>query len=525
VSAALVEAAVEPLGARPAFATPRTPSRASHGPAIGVLARAMGRPLMPWQQHVADVATEVLDDGSWAYRVVIVTVPRQSGKTTLLTPLFCERCMTRPDALTWHTAQTRQDARDSFIEASKLLARSPLRPPRVAVRRSNGSEGFTFPNGASWRVFAPTEDALHGKANELVAVDEAWAQRGTRGADLEQAILPTFTTTGGQLLIVSTAGDAESTWLRELVERGRAAVASGVDQGVALFEWALPAEFVPEVTAGLENRAVDEAGYERALTRVLDAHPAYGFPGSTMRLAALRTAADVMAPGEFLRAYANVWTLAAERVIPASAWDGCRLPGPWDRPTGDVAVGFDVALDGSSSSIVTTWDGVDDDGSPRRFVSVEDDRPGYRWVTAALVDLVERVRPVAVTYAGSGPVTSIADEAARAGVRLSPDRGLTARDYSTACQAALASIVSGSWAHLGGTVLDEATAGAGTKTLGDGWAFSRRESAGSIASLVAATAASWGLDHPDDKSLPAPVVVARRRPGVVGRRRPASRPA
>jgi hypothetical protein len=194
MTAQAIERPSRVVPASPLFATARTPGRRSDGRAIGVLAASMGRPLAPWQQLVADVATERLDDGSWAYQVVVVTVPRQSGKTTLITPFASHRCLICPDALTWYTAQTRQDARDNFGEAVKLLKRSPLRPPRTKVRLSNGSEGVTYPGGATWRVFAPTPDALHGKANEQVTVDEAWAFDGVRGLALEQAILPTFTT-------------------------------------------------------------------------------------------------------------------------------------------------------------------------------------------------------------------------------------------------------------------------------------------------------------------------------------------
>ena len=43
---------------------------------------------MPWQQLVADVGTELVEDESGrlvpAWREVVVTVPRQSGKTTLV---------------------------------------------------------------------------------------------------------------------------------------------------------------------------------------------------------------------------------------------------------------------------------------------------------------------------------------------------------------------------------------------------------------------------------------------------------
>ncbi len=49
------------------------------GPAVGMVARRLGMELMPWQQHVADVAFEVNPEtGRLAYREIVLTVPRRS---------------------------------------------------------------------------------------------------------------------------------------------------------------------------------------------------------------------------------------------------------------------------------------------------------------------------------------------------------------------------------------------------------------------------------------------------------------
>ena len=48
------------------------------------MAEALGWPLMGWQRYVADVAGEIDPaTGLFAYAAVGLTVPRQSGKTTL----------------------------------------------------------------------------------------------------------------------------------------------------------------------------------------------------------------------------------------------------------------------------------------------------------------------------------------------------------------------------------------------------------------------------------------------------------
>ena len=76
---------------------------------------------MPWQRHVADVVMELLPDGTLCYDRVVVTVPRQAGKSTLLLAILTHRCQADlpggrldvgPQKQTVvYTAQTRNDAR------------------------------------------------------------------------------------------------------------------------------------------------------------------------------------------------------------------------------------------------------------------------------------------------------------------------------------------------------------------------------------------------------------------------------
>ena len=60
------------------------------------MADKLGQPFMPWQRLVADVGCEIDPvTGLPAYREVRVTVPRQSGKTTLFLAWQVNRCVSR----------------------------------------------------------------------------------------------------------------------------------------------------------------------------------------------------------------------------------------------------------------------------------------------------------------------------------------------------------------------------------------------------------------------------------------------
>jgi hypothetical protein len=71
---------------------------------------------MPWQRYVADVGGEVDERGRFVYSLVIVTVQRQAGKTTLKQAQAVQRAAQGPNRRVWDTAQTGQDARDKHRE-------------------------------------------------------------------------------------------------------------------------------------------------------------------------------------------------------------------------------------------------------------------------------------------------------------------------------------------------------------------------------------------------------------------------
>lgn len=485
-------------GAAPQWATQRSFDRPTYGPAAAKLAEILGTPFMPWQRYCADVALEVMPDGSWAYQLAVITVQRQAGKTTFTGPVSLHRALTVRNGRTWLTAQRRQDARDTWMDFVQRVRQSPLRA-MAEIRESNGGEALTLPSGGTFRVFAPTEDALHGKANHLVTVDEGWAMTYLQGLGLEQAIFPTFTTTGGQLCLVSTAGTAESVWLRGYVDRGRAAVEADRRSGICYFEWSLPAAHVEEVTAGLDADST-QVQRDRAIDLIVAAHPANGY---TLQRSAVAQAADVMRPAEFLRAYGNVWTMTADTVIPAHLWSAGRAEIPRPEP-GQLALGYGVALDRSDAAIGAAWR----DGEDRICVDVITHAPGAAW----LPDRLRQVAPAwraPVGYDRNGPALAVADELARDTDPLALI-GTQTREHALACSTLLAAIEDGRLRHPGDPVLDAAVAAAATRTLGDGFAWSRRTSAASIAALDAVTAALWALDH-GPEAMPAPALYVRNR--------------
>lgn len=472
------------MNAPPRFATPRNPLRPTIGGAQRELADALGTPYMPWQRHVADVAGEIDPaTGRMAYSLVVLSIQRQAGKTTLLRSTGVHTAL-QNDGRAWYTAQTRNDARDNWMEAVTQVERSIL-GEAVKTRLTNGSESLGVPvTGGFFRVFAPMPDALHGKQSDRVFVDECWAFSRERGKELMQAIVPTQATRKApQVWLVSTAGTDDSTWLKDTIERARAG-----GEGIAFFDWGIGDDVDPE-----------------DLDAVCAAHPAYGH---TITREAIEAAYSTMDSEEFARAYGNRWTTALRRIIDRRAWSEL-VAGTTDTiaASSPVAFGVDLAPNRSVASIAVCGGSV----FGRPIVEMVAHLDGVGWVQERLRELVAKHDPVAVVVDPVGPAAALVDairtsdderdEPVRARLVTTGPRSLTAGTLRLfdAIHEPKTPPVLGIRRH---DALDAAADSVGRRSLGGGWTWDRN-GASPISPLMAVTLAWWGFDHPSE--LPAPV--------------------
>lgn len=453
-----------PTSAAPRYATDRDPQLPTFGGHVDQVMAALGHPPMPWQQHVNAVANEVLPDGSFRYSTVILTVPRQAGKTTLLGGMKTHRAMTVQDFRAFYTAQTGQAARDTWYEWQRVL--SAKMPGRWRFRLSNGEETARWEaTGGFIRAFPPTPDSLHGKQSDLVALDEVWSFDMERGNAITQAVVPTQATRGGraQLWVVSTAGDASSDWMRGWVERGRASL-DDPDTTTAYFEWSAP----------------EDAPHDDPQTWALY-HPAYGFTQSDDTF---RTALEQMGEDQFRRGFLNQWPAAATSW--RQMWPRLRtgIPIPQGAP---VFIGVDAPPQLKSASITAA--GCHPDGAIG--VEVIEHRPGVDWVLPRLVELQRRHR-APVLVARQGPLGYLVEELQRAGVNVTP---VGQTEYSDAVARFQTLVVAGQIIHPDDDRLNIAVMGVqDTRTERPTWR--RKDAAMDISPLVAASLAAWQAATP-----------------------------
>jgi phage terminase large subunit-like protein len=295
---------------------------------------------MPWQQLVADVAGEYDPiSGLPAYREVIVTVPRQNGKTTIELAAILDR------ALMWngpkriaYTAQTGQDARNKVInDWWPLLSTSTFKPAIRRMLRGAAETAMDFRTGSRLEVLATAEDAGHGRVIDLGLIDEAFADTDERR---EQGLLPAMVTRpDAQLYVFSTMGTGESVYLNRKVAAGRIAAETGQTSGIAYFEWSAAPGMDP-----------DDPETWRSCMPAL---------GHTITEDVVRHARTTMPNGEFLRAMLNIRFDAQTRWIAPEAWAACKDEKLGEPPEGSTIA---AAFDGSYNQDATAIAGCTLDG-------------------------------------------------------------------------------------------------------------------------------------------------------------------
>lgn len=440
----------------PRFGTPRDFGRATLGSAVGRVARMLGKPLMPWQQYVADVSLEIDPvTGRLWYDEVGLGVPRQSGKTTFKLAKAVHRCSAteffgrRQHVV--YTAQTRKDARKKFIEEfAPDLEASPFKS-RTHPHWGNGNEHIRFQNGSWFGIEATTEKAGHGGVLDEAYIDEAFAHPDGR---LEQAFSPAMITRANkQMWVVSTAGwlDA-SPFLLEKVRIGREHIASGEPGRLAYFEW----------SADPDDDPTDEAVWWRCMPAL----------GHTITVEAIRSELDkAQRAGNlngFRRAYLNQWVLknaAEDAVIDPDSWSA--LVSMEETRPQPVALSVVVSEDQKWSTIGLA--GVRSDG--RSHVQVIDAKRGTAWVADRLVELNKTWKPTGIALRTDGPAGALlsALESRRLPlVKVGP------REAGQACGLFIAGVGESTIAHSGQPVVAVAIGAADKRKTGDAWVWKPR---------------------------------------------------
>ncbi len=453
----------------PKHATRRRWERPTLGHQVRAVADLLGWDLMPWQSFAADVALEydMVEPSvatAWEpagglvlqffYRRIVGTVPRQSGKTTLMLPVKVHRCFVFPEIAgpppyggpqqVVYTAQDRNHAYKKWIkEHVPRIERAAGLAGLHKVRKTNGSEGISWPStGSFYGIDATTETSGHGDTLDLHAGDEIFAFHDDR---LDQSTRPAMITRPtAQQWLWSTMGDDSSTYLNEKVLLGRRAVEADTGTGTAYFEWAAP--------AGAE---LDDPDVWPQF------HPACGI---TQTVESLMAEALSMDPDEARRAFFN-WKKSGRSTIqkiPAGPWHAAGNPA---EITGSKSLAIDMPPD--RSAVYIAWASFATGGdvyAELDHVPIADplDAPDRVLEILAAHDIsIVAMNPV-------GPVGSLGKVLERLGIEV---KYFTARDMANACGLVLDLVNAGKFHHGNQPEVDAAVGNTGERRVGEAFAW------------------------------------------------------
>ena len=476
----------------PKFSPTRDPSYLTEGREIERVARLMGLTLMPWQRHVAHIATEYrivgpgeseddlhLGHRHYKYSKVLLTVPRQSGKTALTGPLRLHRMMTREGVTCWSTAQTGKDAGKRMSDLQKLVNKSPIKG-LFKSRYSQGSEGLTCrDNDSTLTRFAPGPGAIHGETPHWVDYDEIWKYSEELGDAMLGGVIPSMSTIkdDSQIWMLSTRGTAASVFMNKWVKLGR----SGREPGLAYFEWSMPEGMDPD----------DPATWWTF-------HPALG---NTQTVKSLK--ADMYGEGmthaERMRGFMNVLTEAEDPIITPEEWAALHSIAPDGVPArSEVVVSYEVAPGNSRSAVMANW--RDEGGFP--CSRVLHSAPGSLWLVEYLRRINRTWKPLALAADDGGPTRRITDlltNPAIEGISALEVYTTGMRDYGTACESWLTAARDDKVFKPDGTKsFSSAVAHVVTRSTGGTERVDRDKSTGPVCEVIASAVGIWAYDHQDE---------------------------
>jgi hypothetical protein len=196
-----------------------------------------GRPLRWWQQLASARMLEVDAAGELCWETILLSMPRQLGKSWLLREL----CLWRI-----HQGERFGEPQDVMHTGKDLaVCKEVQRPARVwakarpeyRVREVNGQEEIELlEDGSRWMLRA--KEAVYGYSVSLAAADEAWK---VRASSIEEGLEPTMVERAQpQLLLVSTAHRLATSLM---LGRRKLALAGLEDgDGELLIEWSAPGD-------------------------------------------------------------------------------------------------------------------------------------------------------------------------------------------------------------------------------------------------------------------------------------------
>jgi hypothetical protein len=424
-----------------------------------------------WQSGLSMAVLAKREDGLYAAGIggVVISIPRQVGKTFTIGTLIFALCSLYPNLTVIWTAHRVRTHNETFRSMAAMAERKQIKPHIKSVRRANGEQEIEFNNGS--RILFGARESGFGRGFaevDILVLDEA--QILTEKA-MEDMVPATNAAPNGLVLMMGTPPRPSDPG--EVFMNRRAAALSGDDPDV------LYVEFSADKNANPDDRK-----------QWAKANPSY--PRRTTESAILRMRKLLGSVESFLREGLGIWDEAAltKKAINAKAWDALALPADKVPADGRRVYAVRFSVDGSSVALAAA---IRPDMGPIHIegIKLASMGDGTQWLVAWLVERHEKAAQIVVDgKAGVGYLVNALHEA-----RVPKSVIITAGTDTITSGTSMveAAIGSKGLTHRGQEELDEQVKAAEKRKIGTnggfGWAA---PDGGNVALLDAVTLAYWG---------------------------------
>ena len=507
----------------------------SFGYEVIEFAKFIGRPLDPWQEWLVIHAGELLEDGRPRFRLVLVLVSRQNGKTELLVILTLWWMWVERVPLVLGTSTKLDYAAESWKKACRLARRHPILSreidPRRGIRRANGEQELwradtverITEEGSRYKIAASNEDGGRSLTVHRLVLDEL-RQHHDYSA-FNAAVPATTAVPDAQVWMITNQGGDDSVVLHDHRSAALKYMKTGEgDPRLGLFEWSAPEDSSPldidalaQANPNLGRRIDPQSLIGQAVTAVEKGGEALaGFKTEymCMRVPKLDPAVDPegwelgLVDGDLSAVRDRIAlcvdlapdgmhaTLVAAAIVPPPAAEAGRSAGPAEQPA-DVVTAPELYV---RVEVVAAWAG------PTCTRDLRRELPAW----------VRKVRPRVLGWFPAGPAAAIAADLADpnrkgrgprapwppAGVKVEEIRSeITAVCMGFAELARLGGVL-----HVNDALLEAHILGVERLYRGDAWVFTRKGSGSADAAYAAAGAVHLARTLPPSPGKPRIIV-------------------
>lgn len=439
-------------------------------PAVRDTCSGFGVEFDAWQDGAGRVILAKRADGTYAASIggVVMSIPRQVGKTFLMGAIVFALCLLFPGTTVLWTAHRLRTANETFTKMQAFARRKKVRPHIAKVVLGSGDEEIVFHNGS--RILFGARERGFGRGFDDVDVevfDEAQILTENAIDDMVPA-----TNTAKNPLLVFIGTPPKPTDPSAVFTAKRAAALAGTDEDTAYIEFSADRDCDPE----------DRSQWVKA-------NPSY--PGRTPDAAMLRMKKNLTLES-YVREGLGVWDAPAlSRVWAPGVWETVVKDGV-PKPEHGLVFAVGVNLERSAACIGWSSAGgtcglvVDRNGVARRA--------GVGWVIDELVRIAKPREAQVVVSAHEGGLLLALEQA---GLKVRPVPMAEAR---SGCGWFYDAVVEKKVVVQRHPDLNAAVHVAVKKQSGDGFVWDRR--AGDVSALVAVTDAAYAAQARVEEMVP-----------------------